>query len=230
MTSVASTDGDGAAPAVSGSMRDRVVEQLRHEITRGGLQPGERLTEWTVATELGVSRGPVREGLRELEREGLILTYPNRGAVVMGMTNDELLSLLLPIRLTIEQFAASAALSRFTDETIMELEAILAAMQAAADAGDTDRLTETDLAFHRCIIETGGHAHALQLWQSIHPRIQAQLHRIGRGREASLAQIPGEHQVLLDIFRARDEEQLAAALEQHILHDAQRFMPHDVEA
>lgn len=230
MTSAAGTSGDGAVPAVGRSMRDRVVEQLRHEITRGALQPGERLTEWTVATDLGVSRGPVREGLRELEREGLILTYRNRGAVVMGMTDDELLNLLLPIRLTIEQFAASAACARLTDETITQLESILAAMQAAADAGDTDRLTETDLDFHRCIIQTGGHAHALQLWQSIHPRIQAQLHRIGRGREASLAQIPSEHQVLLDIFRARDEEQLASALEHHILHDARRFMPHHPKA
>ena len=225
MTSPVNESGDGASPAVSGSMRDRVVEQLRNEITRGAIQPGERLTEWTIATELGVSRGPVREGLRELEREGLIVTYPNRGAVVMGMTDDELLDLLLPIRLTIEQFAASSAFSRLNEETFAELESTIGLMQAAADAGDTDCLTEADLAFHRCLIETGGHAHALQLWLSIHPRIQAQLHRIGRGREASLVQVPGEHQLLLDILRAGDEERLAIALEQHILHDARRFLP-----
>lgn len=208
-------------------MRDLVVEELRREITRGAIQPGERLIEWDVASRLGVSRGPVREGLRELEREGLILTYPNRGAIVMGMSDAELLDLLLPIRLTIERFAAVAALANFTDETIAELEAVIAEMREGAVEKDTDRLTELDLAFHRCMIETGGHGHALQLWQSIHPRIQAQLHRIGRGRHSSLDRIPDEHQLLLDVFQARDEEQLEAALEQHILHDAKRFMPHD---
>lgn len=214
------------ASRTGGPMRDVVVDELRREITRGALQPGERLTEWNVASRLGVSRGPVREGLRELEREGLILTYPYRGAVVMGMSDDELLGLLLPIRLTIERFAAVAAFSKFTDETLEELEAILSEMREAAAAKDTDRVTEADLAFHLCMIEAGGHGHALQLWQSIHPRIQAQLHRIGRGRRSSLDKIPGEHQLLLDVFRARDEEQLAVALEEHILHDARRFMPH----
>lgn len=221
---------NGPSPVTGGSMRDRVVEQLRGDITRGALLPGQRLTEWTIANELGISRGPVREGLRELEREGLIRTYRNRGAVVMGMTDDELLNLLLPIRLTIEQFALTAAFSRFTDETIADLESILEDMRAAADARDTDRLTEIDLVFHRRMVEAGDHAHALQLWQSIHPRIQAQLHRIGRGRASSLKQIPDEHQVLLDVFRARDAEQLTVALQQHILHDARQFMPPTQEA
>lgn len=206
-------------------MRDYVVEQLRRAITRGDLEPGDRLTEWNIANELGVSRGPVREGLRELAREGLILTYRNRGASVMGMSDDELLELLLPIRLTIERFAVTTACSQLSEETIAELESIIEEMRGAAEAEDTGRLTDTDLAFHRCIVEAGGHAHALQLWQSIHPRIQAQLHRIGRGRQSSLQEVPGEHQALLDVFRAADEEQLAEALERHILHDARRFMP-----
>ncbi|MDH3427242.1 MAG: FCD domain-containing protein, partial [Gemmatimonadota bacterium] len=138
---------------------------------------------------------------------------------------DEFLELLLPIRLNIERFAASAAFSRFTDETITELEGVLATMRAAADAEDTDTLTESDLAFHRCMVEAGGHQHALQLWQSIYPRLQAQLHRIGRGRGSSLALIPGEHQLLLEVFQSKDEAALASALEQHIVHDARKFMP-----
>lgn len=226
MKSAADGEANERASGTGGPMSDLVVAELRREITQGALKPGERLTEWNVASRLGVSRGPVREGLRELEREGLILTYPYRGAVVMGMSDDELLGLLLPIRLTIERFAAVAAFAKFTDETVEQLEAVIADMREAAVAKDTDRLTEADLAFHRCIIEVGGHGHALQLWQSIHPRIQAQLHRIGRGRRSSLERIPDEHQMLLDVLRARDEEQMAAALEQHILHDARQFMPH----
>ena len=225
----AASDGDGTKPArPPGPIRDFVVHELRREITRGELQPGERLTEWTVANKLGVSRGPVREGMRELEREGLLLTFPYRGAVVMGMSDDELLKLLLPIRLIIEQFATVAAFPEFTDETIEKLEAFIGEMREAAEAKDTDRLTIADLAFHRCMMESGGYGHAIQLWESIQPRIEAQLNRIGRFR-GSLDDIPGEHQLLLDVFRARDEESLGAALEQHILHDARQFMPHGSE-
>lgn len=222
-----SDDEGGKGTRPPGPIRDYVVEELRRDITRGDLQPGERLTEWNVANRLGISRGPVREGLRELEREGLIQNFPYRGAVVMGMSDEELLGLLLPIRMTIEQFATVAAFPKFTDETIEQLESIIGDMREAAAAEDPDGLTEADLAFHRCMMESGGHGHALQLWESIQPRIQAQLHRIGRFRRASLADIPGEHQLLLDVFQARDEESLGAALEQHILHDARQFMPHE---
>lgn len=219
-----STD-DSHGSSGRGSMRDRVVEQLRGAITRGDLQPGERLTEWNVANELDVSRGPVREGLLELEREGLVRMYRNRGAVVMGMTDDELLNLLLPIRFTIEKFAVTSALPHISTETIEELETILSDMEMAVGAEDTDRVTEADVAFHRCIIEAAGHVHAMQLWNSIHHRIQAQLHRIARGRERSFQQIPHEHRILLDALRGGDVEQVSAALERHIMDDARAFLP-----
>lgn len=226
MASTGATKPGGRRSSVPhGETRDLVVDQLRREITRGELEPGQRLTEWTVAKQLGVSRGPVREGLRELEREGLIKTYTNRGAVVMGMTDDELLNLLLPIRLTIERFATLAALPDLDDERIEELEQLIEEMQVAVDKKDNDRITAADMAFHSCMVEAGGHEHAVQIWRSIHPRIQAQLHRIGRGRSSSLDQIPNEHQVLLDVFRSKDEDQLVAELEKHILQDARTFMP-----
>lgn len=220
---------DGGGVTGRGSMRDRVVDELRRAITRGDLAPGERLTEWTVANQLGVSRGPVREGMLELEREGLLRINPNRGAIVMGMTDEELLDLLLPIRLTIERFAATALSQSVPDTTVADLESHLAAMTAAAERGDTDAVMETDLAFHRCMVEASEHAHALQLWQSIYPRIGAQLHRIGRGRTGSLPQIPGEHRALIELLQNGDAERLAEALEQHILGDARRFMPRPLE-
>lgn len=225
----AAGDGNDKHPGLGMPNRDFVVEKLRREIIRGAIQPGERLTEWDIATQLGVSRGPVREGLRELEREGLILSYPYRGAIVMGMSDAELLDLLLPIRLTIERFAAVAACVNFTEETIADLEAAIDSMRVAAAERDTDRLAELDLAFHRCMIASGGHGHALQLWQSIHPRMQAQLRRIGGGLRISSDRFPDEHQLLLDVLKARDGERLASALEQHILREAGRVVRRGVE-
>jgi DNA-binding GntR family transcriptional regulator len=207
------------------SNRDRVVSQVRRQIVRGDLLPGDRITEWDVANALGVSRGPVREGLRELEREGLVQSLRNRGAIVMGMTDEELLGLLLPIRLTIERFAAVAAIERSDPAHFDELEAIVDRMESAAQAHDTDLVTDLDLNFHRRVIEASEQQHAMHLWQSIYPRIQAQLHRIGRGRRTSLTEIPGEHRLLLQVLINRDRDGLAAALEAHIIGDAQAFLP-----
>jgi len=207
------------------SNRDRVVSEVRRQIVRGDLLPGDRITEWDVANALGVSRGPVREGLRELEREGLVLSLRNRGAVVMDMKDEELIGLLLPIRLTIERFAAVAVTERSEPARFDELEAIVEQMESAALAQDTDLVTDLDLNFHRCMVEASEQQHAIHLWQSIYPRIQAQLHRIGRGRRTSLAEIPGEHRLILEVLVNRDRDGLAAAFEAHIIGDALAFLP-----
>lgn len=207
------------------SNRDRVVGEVRRQIVRGDLLPGERITEWDVANALGVSRGPVREGLRELEREGLVLSLRNRGAVVMDMSDEELIGLLLPIRLTIEHFAAVTVTERFEPSKIAGLESIVDRMESAAQTHDADLVTDLDLNFHRFIVEASRQQHAMHLWQSIYPRIQAQLHRIGRGRRTSLTDIPGEHRLLLEVLKSRDRDRLAAVFEAHIIGDALEFMP-----
>lgn len=223
LPSSGTNEDDRASERLSG--RDRVADDIRRQIVRGSLLPGERITEWEVANALGVSRGPVREGLMELEREGLVLSLRNRGAVVMDMTDLELVGLLLPIRLTIERFAAVAVTGRLDASKLTELESIVGSMEAAAQAQDTDRVTDLDLKFHRFMVEASEQQHAVHLWQSIYPRIQAQLHRIGRGRRTSLLDIPGEHRLLLEVLIGGDKDRLSAALEAHIIADALAFMP-----
>lgn len=205
------------------SNRDRVVEAVRRRIVQGEFVPGQRITEWEIANALGVSRGPVREGLRELAREGLVLSLRNRGAMVMDMSEEELTGLLLPVRLTIERYAALVAKDRLTSDQCEQLEGIVADMELAAGAQDTDRVTDLDLEFHRLFVEASDQQHALHLWDSIFPRIQAQLHRIGRGRRASLADIPGEHRILISALSSRDPDQIAATLEAHIVGDVLRY-------
>src|SRR5512133_855946 len=95
--------------------REQVVEVLRDAIVAGTLEDGERLIEDKIARELKTSRGPVREALRQLEHEGFVVSYPYRGAVVLGVSDEEVQHVLIPIRLTLERFCFLKALERMTD-------------------------------------------------------------------------------------------------------------------
>src|SRR5437868_2884070 len=82
--------------------REAVVEALRGAIMRGDLGDGERLIEDRSARQLQTSRGPVREALRQLEHEGFVVSYPYRGAVVLGVSDEEVREVLVPVRLVLE--------------------------------------------------------------------------------------------------------------------------------
>src|SRR5262245_2591404 len=87
------------------SLRHQVLETLREAIITGRFQPGNRLVEEELCLQLGVSRGPVREALRQLEQEGLVVSFPYRATEVIGVSEEEVREVLIPMRLTLERFA-----------------------------------------------------------------------------------------------------------------------------
>src|SRR4051812_5764530 len=91
------------------SLRSRASEALRTAIVEGRLQPGDRLREVELASQLGVSRAPVREALRQLEYKGLVASSPYRATEVLGVSQEEIEEVLVPIRLIIETFAFKKA-------------------------------------------------------------------------------------------------------------------------
>ena len=128
--------------------REQVVEALRESIMCGRLDDGERLIEDRIAQELKTSRGPVREALRQLEHEGLVVSYPYRGAVVLGVSDEEVQEVLIPIRLTLERFSFAKALERMGDDEFAELAKQIWFMGEAARANDLLRCVEADVRFH----------------------------------------------------------------------------------
>ena len=192
----------------------QVVEILRSAIIMGSYEPGERLIEATLSTELGTSRGPVREALRQLENEGLVMSFPYRGAVVLGVSDDEVQEVLIPIRLTLERYSFLRALERMTDEDFAELGKQIWLMEQAADADDLPRIVEADLRFHEIVIAASGQTHTVQIWRTIWPRIRAYFYRYGRGQD--LDRMVDEHRDLLATLQSRDPDRMLALLEQHI--------------
>ena len=201
------------AGAKAGPRVQQVTETLRLAIISGRFEPGERLIESVLSTELGTSRGPVREALRQLENEGLVMSFPYRGAVVLGVSDDEVHEVLIPIRLTLERTSFARALEKMTDDDFAELGKQIWLMEQAGKANDLLKLVEADLAFHEIVILASGQLHTLQIWRTIEPRIRAYFYRYERFR--SFEETVEEHRALLAALQTRDP---AIALEQLELH------------
>ena len=204
-----------AVPRRSRSLRQQVAETLRRAIVHGQLAPGERLLEEDLAEQFEISRGPVREALRQLEQEGLIASFPYRGTVVVEIGSDEILQVLVPIRATIEQFAFGHAFGKLEEGDLVAMEAIVDEMSAAADAGDLATVVELDMAFHRIIVERSGQFHSLQVWDLIAPRLRGIFYRMGP-HHSSLGEIADQHRGLLVELRSGDSERAFTALHDHI--------------
>jgi DNA-binding GntR family transcriptional regulator len=201
------------AGAKAGPRVQQVTETLRMAIISGRFAPGERLIESVLSTELGTSRGPVREALRQLENEGLVMSFPYRGAVVLGVSDDEVHEVLIPIRLILERSSFARALEKMTDNDFAELGKQIWLMEQAGKAADLLKLVEADLAFHEIVILASGQLHTLQIWRTIEPRIRAYFYRYERFR--SFEETVEEHRDLLAALQTRDP---AIALEQLELH------------
>jgi DNA-binding GntR family transcriptional regulator len=204
---------DGGA-GKGGPRGQQVVEILRSEIIAGRFEPGERLIEATLSSELGTSRGPVREALRQLENEGLVMSIPYRGAVVLGVSDEEVQEVLIPIRLTLERYSFLHALDRMTDEDYAELGKQVWLMEQAAQANDLLKCVEADLRFHDIVISSSGQTHTVQIWRTIWPRIRAYFFRYGRGK--SIGTMVDEHRELLTALQSRDPELMLGVLDRHI--------------
>lgn len=191
-----------------------IATRLRELITNGDLLPGTRLIEVEVSQKLGVSRGPVREALRILEAEGLVVNHPGRGSFVVEISQKDILE-TYSLRAILEEEAIRLAIQRSTPEDIAELEAILAAMFAAAADADRGKVLDRDIAFHRRIWRIAGHrrleAYLEEL--AIHSKMYV---AVQTAHYADLAAGISDHNVLLDALKTKDTKLATETLREHL--------------
>ena len=202
------------AGAKAGPRGQQVIEILRTAIISGRFDPGDRLIESALSAELGTSRGPVREALRQLENEGLVMSFPYRGAVVLGVSDEEVHEVLIPIRLTLERYSWTRALEQLTEDDFAELGKQIWLMEQAGKANDLIKLVDADLGFHELVISASGQLHTVQIWRTIWPRIRAYFFRYERFR--SFEETVEEHRELLAALQTRDRAIVVEQLERHI--------------
>jgi DNA-binding GntR family transcriptional regulator len=201
------------APARRRGLADEVADRVRDAIFDGAYAPGSQLREVELAEALGVSRGPVREALLKLEREGLVRGEWHRGTTVTSLSEVDVAE-LDSLRAALEQLAVGLVIDRAPG--LAAVDAAVARMERAADEHE---MVRCDLAFHDAIYAAAGHRRLGEAWQAIRSQVHLYLlTRIGVDTAGYLAGIPAEHRQLVDALRAGDRE---AALELFATHRQQ---------
>ena len=207
-------------------LRQEVLEALRSAILNNRIKPGSRLLEAEVATRMGVSRAPVREAIRQLEQEGLVEFFPHRGAVVIGLPEDEI-DAIYELRAQIEARAIARACETATEADLQRLDSLIVDMQRALKARDIDEVAEIDLRFHGTIVELSGFSLLRHIWQSLDGLVRVRsyqaLDRPGRAAAYFLSGSIASNSILVDALRKRDPEHAASAARAHILDVAHQL-------
>ncbi|MCQ6561147.1 GntR family transcriptional regulator [Paenibacillus mendelii] len=195
------------------SLREKVTSDLREAILSGNLSPGARIREMDVAEQMGISRGPVREAIRQLEREGLLISYPYKETVVADLDSNEVRDILIPIRLHIESFVIKRYLDKMDEAFFANLQSIVDEMRQAFQNDQKSRLVELDILFHQQILELAAERTVLLTWQSIVNQIR--LHFTKNLPFFKLDHLETDHQQLLDALRTRDPAVAEQAIIKH---------------
>src|SRR5215213_1180491 len=140
-------------PTIKRSLADDVVDRLRNAIFHGSFKPGEALREEQLAAMLDVSRGPVREALVQLEREGLVIVRRHRGATVARLSRSDLED-VYSLRLALERLAVQRAVQTATEEDFAAMEAVLTDFDISLLRGTSEKeIAELDVRFHDLIYQ-----------------------------------------------------------------------------
>ena len=195
-------------------LRDVVFNTLRQAILRGELKPGERLMEIQLANKLGVSRTPIREAIRKLELEGLVLMIPRRGAEVAEITEKSLRD-VLEVRRALEELSVKLACERITEEQIGELKAAAKDFEEVLKSGDVTAYAEADVKFHDIIYYATDNQRLISLLYNL--REQMYRYRVEYlKRDDVHEKLLQEHQYIIEMLESRNQEEAIAAVCKHI--------------
>lgn len=202
-------------------LRDVVFENLREAILEGKVKPGQRLMEVQLAEQLGVSRTPVREAIRKLELEGLVVMLPRKGAYVANMSLKDIID-VLEIRASLEGLAASLASERISPEDIKKLENIAKDFEQSTNNSDVDTLLRKDVEFHECIFKATNNKKLHQLITSLWEQVYRFRVTYISDYDSSV-NIISEHKLILEAIKKGDTELAKKYATQHI-ENAEHFM------
>ena len=195
-------------------LRDVVFNTLRQAILRGELQPGERLMEIQLAQRLGVSRTPVREAIRKLELEGLVLMIPRRGAEVAEITRQDLED-VLEVRAALEELAVKDACEHITDEQLQDLKKVANEFKRSLEGTDLVACAEADIHFHEIIYAATNNKRLVQMLNNL--REQMYRYRMENLKDKrTYRTLVEEHDAIRRALKKHDKEKAGAAINVHI--------------
>ena len=195
-------------------LRDVVFNTLRQAILRGELKPGERLMEIQLANKLGVSRTPIREAIRKLELEGLVLMIPRKGAEVAEITEKNMRD-VLEVRKALEELAVQLACEKITAEEIEEMKKAAEEFRMILKNKDITEIAEADVRFHDIIYMATDNQKLIHLLNKL--REQMYRYRVEYlKKKECYPQLLREHQAIIEAIEKSNKETASEIMGQHI--------------
>ena len=199
-------------------LRDVVFNTLRKAILRGELKPGERLMEIQLANKLGVSRTPIREAIRKLELEGLVLMIPRKGAEVAQITEKNMQD-VLEVRKALEELSVQLACERITPEQVEEMKMAAEDFRKVLKSGDVTKIAEADVKFHDIIFAATNNQRLITLLNNL--REQMYRFRVEYLKQKECyPQLLEEHDKLIALISGGNVEEACDIMGRHIDNQA----------
>ena len=195
-------------------LREIVYEQLKRQILTGRIAPGTRMMEVELAEEMGVSRTPVREATRKLEKDGLVVIEPRRGAYVSDISVKDMVDTLV-VRESLEGLAAALASQRITREELDRLDAMTTEYSDAIAAGDIEKIIHEDEGFHRTIVEMSGNKTLSSLFEIIQ-ELALRFRYLYYDDFTRYENMPTEHMNIVEAIRGGDPENAREVSDKHV--------------
>lgn len=205
-------------------LRDVVFNTLRQAILIGELKPGERLMEIHLADRLGVSRTPIREAIRKLELEGLVVMIPRKGAQVAKITEKNLKD-VLEVRRALDTLAVQLACERMDEETKKELREACDGFAKVVKSNNTKEITEADVHFHDVILKSTGNERLIQIVNNLAEQMYR--YRLEYIKDSSYHnRLVQEHETIYQAIMNQEPDKAAEAVVVHIDNQEQTIIEH----
>jgi DNA-binding GntR family transcriptional regulator len=203
-------------PLSKALLSDQVYELVRTRLIAHQYAPGTRLVESEIARQLSVSQAPVRDALRRLSHEGLVLQVPRRGSFVAEVSTEGARD-AYELRAALEAFAVQGALAHLTDDIISDLEDHIAEMRDAAKDDDLPAFIDADVRFHKTVWEASANSLLPRVWALVEPTMRNLTTVSNRVFFNDLDEITNTHYPLVEGLRRRDPA-VAGLFQEHALH------------
>lgn len=195
-------------------LQSQVYVALRKAIINGKLAAGSKLVEGQIAKHLGVSRNPVREALRKLEQDGLVVHNPNHGVTVSDVTRQQGLE-IIAVREVLEALGCRLAAANVTRADIEDLRALLKRSSESLAAGDLDELIASESGFHERLAQLSGNATLARIISDLRETI-LRFRRAAIQAPARPERVIEEHTRIVDALEAGDAAAAEAGMREHI--------------
>lgn len=196
-------------------LREIVYEELKRQIMIGEIPPGTRMMEVELAEDMGVSRTPIREAIRKLEKEGLVSIEPRRGAYASEISIKDMVD-VLEVREFLEGMAAGLAAKKITNEEADKIRAANLAYKKAVESGNTEEIIKEDEIFHKLIVDCSRNKTLIQMINQVQ-ELALRFRYIYYEDFSRYKNMPYEHQEIFDAIMTGDTEIARGKADAHVL-------------